>query len=441
MTGESTPPSWWRRRRIQFSLRSVLILIIASSLGLGWWCNCGRQHSKTVGGVVENGGYFYNALPNGLLKRVGPEWTWIPLSKSWKSWLGYEYGWDVTYVDLEGSQVSDLKPIAGLPMLEELSLSETKVDDITPLANLKHLRWLDLRGTRVSDITPLDELEQLESLNLTGTRVPKDQVDALRRRLPGCEVEWAEVERPLPPPVTATVQEPPRPDVRNLANTSEPELPGGMLELTFRREETGNSDGKLEGVFVWLHPAEPALPNQLEVRSGSDLQPVTVKYTNSGIEPKRLVVFEGLPLILSNESDGIVHPFHTAAGRYGGGNDKFVEAILPGGRFECSFSRAVFPFVIGCHRPKIPDSYGMVVDNPFFAVSDREGFASIANIPPGKCRLEFYDPILEPPFQDEPIKLDGRPLEYGDGIEVEIQNQEVTRFGTITLKEALEETQ
>ena len=74
-------------------------------------------------------------------------------------------------LDLRGSQVSDLRPLANLTTLERLRLSGTQIADIAPLANLTALEWLDLDDTQVSDLGPLANLATLELLDLLCTQV------------------------------------------------------------------------------------------------------------------------------------------------------------------------------------------------------------------------------------------------------------------------------
>ena len=62
-------------------------------------------------------------------------------------------------LDLSGTKVTDLTPLAGLAKLEALDLRGTKVTDLTPLAGLTNLIMLDLRGTKVIDLTPIAGLQ------------------------------------------------------------------------------------------------------------------------------------------------------------------------------------------------------------------------------------------------------------------------------------------
>ena len=78
---------------------------------------------------------------------------------------------ELEWLDLDGTRVSDLTPIANLASLEWLSLDGTKFSDLTPIANLASLKRLSLEGTEVSDLAPLENLAALEWLDLDGTRV------------------------------------------------------------------------------------------------------------------------------------------------------------------------------------------------------------------------------------------------------------------------------
>ncbi len=74
-------------------------------------------------------------------------------------------------LNLSGTDVSDLAPLASLTALQSLYLSGTDVSDLAPLASLTALQSLNLRTTQVSDLAPLASLAALQSLNLTNTKV------------------------------------------------------------------------------------------------------------------------------------------------------------------------------------------------------------------------------------------------------------------------------
>jgi len=73
-------------------------------------------------------------------------------------------------LNLNGStEVTDLTPLRAMQSLEELSVSETRVADLTPL-NALRLKRLFLQSSQVTDLTPLQKM-LLETLNLRDTRV------------------------------------------------------------------------------------------------------------------------------------------------------------------------------------------------------------------------------------------------------------------------------
>lgn len=72
-------------------------------------------------------------------------------------------------LSLETVDVSDLSPLAGLP-LQDLRLYRTKVRELTPLAG-SPLRRLDIRQTAVRDLTPLATLKQLDYLNIVDNSI------------------------------------------------------------------------------------------------------------------------------------------------------------------------------------------------------------------------------------------------------------------------------
>ena len=75
-------------------------------------------------------------------------------------------------LDLQGTAISDLGPLADLKKLVRLDVSHTKVADLTPLAGLASLESLSVAGTQASDLTPLGGLTSLWSLDATGLDIP-----------------------------------------------------------------------------------------------------------------------------------------------------------------------------------------------------------------------------------------------------------------------------
>ena len=92
---------------------------------------------------------------------------------------------DLRRLDLDGTQVVDISPLAHMEALQTLLLTGTQVADISPLARMEALQTLNLGGTQVADIAPLARMEALRTLYLHGTQVadiaPLARMEALRR--------------------------------------------------------------------------------------------------------------------------------------------------------------------------------------------------------------------------------------------------------------------
>ncbi|MBW7865365.1 MAG: PASTA domain-containing protein [Candidatus Hydrogenedentes bacterium] len=78
---------------------------------------------------------------------------------------GLEYCTNLGWLDLTGNNVSDLSPIAGLP-LYTLYLSNNNLVNIGPLATLTSLNNLSLLNNKVVDISPLASLTNMVKLTL-----------------------------------------------------------------------------------------------------------------------------------------------------------------------------------------------------------------------------------------------------------------------------------
>ncbi len=87
-------------------------------------------------------------------------------------------------IDLSQTQVDDLGPLRGLTQLERLALRGTPVYDLEPLGVLANLRELDLAHTLVRDVSPLVGLKALKVLHLENTNIDEAQLAALRSALP-----------------------------------------------------------------------------------------------------------------------------------------------------------------------------------------------------------------------------------------------------------------
>jgi len=73
--------------------------------------------------------------------------------------------------DLGTDGISDLSPLATIPTLEQLFLSENNISDLTPLAGLTSLTLIYLIANDIEDITPFANLTNLQVLRLNANRI------------------------------------------------------------------------------------------------------------------------------------------------------------------------------------------------------------------------------------------------------------------------------
>ena len=77
-------------------------------------------------------------------------------------------------LNLRNTVISDLQPLAGLVNLQRLDLSENQLNNLTdfqPLAGLVNLQQLDLSRNQVKDLTTLADMIQLKELHLRDNQI------------------------------------------------------------------------------------------------------------------------------------------------------------------------------------------------------------------------------------------------------------------------------
>jgi len=84
---------------------------------------------------------------------------------------GLQYARNLTYLNLDYNQISDLSPLSGLTNLTWLHLYENKITDVSALNELIRLHGLDLGLNDIGDISALSEMTKMAGLNLHGNRL------------------------------------------------------------------------------------------------------------------------------------------------------------------------------------------------------------------------------------------------------------------------------
>jgi plastocyanin len=140
------------------------------------------------------------------------------------------------------------------------------------------------------------------------------------------------------------------------------------------------SKGELADVIVSLKGAS------IKPGSGASAQPAVIDQKGCEYVPQILAVQTDQPIKVKN-SDPVphnIHPIPAAAG-----NKEQNQAQMPGGpELTFTFSKPESFLKFKCDIHPWMFAWATVVDNPYFAVSGKDGSFKIANVPAGKYTLE-----------------------------------------------------
>jgi len=119
--------------------------------------------------------------------------------------------------------------------------------------------------------------------------------------------------------------------------------------------------------------------------TGASAEPVVLDQKGCVYSPTILAVQTGQKIIVKN-SDPCVHNVHTSPTA----NPEVNQVQMPGGAdLTFTFDKPE-PFLkFRCDVHPWMFAWVTVVDNPYFALSDKDGKFTIKNVPPGKYTLQF----------------------------------------------------
>lgn len=110
-----------------------------------------------------------------------------------ESLFGLEKFYRLETVQLGKNMIEDLSAFQNThcrDTIRTLDLSFNRIRSVSPLTALSSLEVLDLRGNQIDSLKPLMQMSQLKKLKLGGNPLTPEQIDELRRALPGCEIEF-----------------------------------------------------------------------------------------------------------------------------------------------------------------------------------------------------------------------------------------------------------
>ena len=204
-----------RRWKLQFSLRTLMLLMLLVCLPLSWLSfeiqQAAKQRKATVK-IREIGG---TAMHCHLLE---PQDDWADRCPKWlQKTLGDDLLVTINYVSFRkdiGDQ--ELTPLRSLPQLRALHLNGGRITDdglvhldslsqlesltmkgpnitdcgLLHLVKLSTLKKLDLSSTKITDagLATLCRLSRLEALDLSGTQITDAGIDEFRKAMPNVDI-------------------------------------------------------------------------------------------------------------------------------------------------------------------------------------------------------------------------------------------------------------
>jgi len=191
MTTTSPPTTTKPRRRwLQFSLWTLMVLVVLVSVPLGWLEMNVRQariRREAVSKIQELGGTVYYDYDRDIDPRPsGLKWAW--------DLLGHDFFLDVDSIDVQDRPVTDVELVRLQPLthLRYLDLTNTHVTDagLEHIKGLRQIERLKVGSTRITDagLEHLRALSRLYELHLNGTQVTDEGVAELQKALPNLTV-------------------------------------------------------------------------------------------------------------------------------------------------------------------------------------------------------------------------------------------------------------
>jgi hypothetical protein len=183
-----------RHHRLQFSLRTALLLTTVIAVFLGFWTSSARRQRAATDAILALGGsvtYDFQAATGTFVADAtprGPIWLRFMVGRDW-----FDSVYGVGLYDADGAsdeQIAD--SLRGVPDTRSLQLdrSSASIETMASISRMKSLRNLMLFGTAVDDrgLEHLYKLSSLQNLDLRGTRVTKQGVQKLQSALPNCTI-------------------------------------------------------------------------------------------------------------------------------------------------------------------------------------------------------------------------------------------------------------
>jgi hypothetical protein len=187
-----------KRRRFQFSVRTLLVVVTIACAAFGWLGVKIRQahHQRSVVRTIwaQGGNVHYDTeFVDGEWRETNDIALTMSAEKFLQSILVYDLFKTATLIALSDSATDDdLGLLQELPALNGVYLHDSRITDdgLKQLQPLTRIAYLKLSDTRVTDagLSHLYGLKQLRVLRLEGTGVTDHGCEKLREALPNLEI-------------------------------------------------------------------------------------------------------------------------------------------------------------------------------------------------------------------------------------------------------------
>ena len=180
-----------RRRWFRYSLRTLLLMIVAISVALGWFTarmKAAKRQQAAVATIVSlSGVVVFDDQPDDL--------TAAPTPSPVPGWLRNLLGDDFfrTAVHVIAFNDATMEAVQELPEIRRLDFVGGPATDagLVHARRLSRLETLNLSDTQITDagLEQLTGLTRLRKLCLRGTAVTDEGVGRLQQALPHCEIQ------------------------------------------------------------------------------------------------------------------------------------------------------------------------------------------------------------------------------------------------------------
>lgn len=181
-----------KRRWLQFSLRSFLVLITVVAVVLAIGINRARSRRAAIRAIDELGGTYG-------VQVMGPTWLrdWVGDDKYFYDAIQVSFGrgndgYDPQRPFTDAELAGVIEHLNAFPSFSLLSLNCTDISDdgLRHLKRIRNLEHLRLNVTKVSDegLGHLTTIRTLKKIELERTNVTDKGIAELRNSLPNCEI-------------------------------------------------------------------------------------------------------------------------------------------------------------------------------------------------------------------------------------------------------------